>query len=92
MTLQDKKTYEKVCNEQIWCQLCGSPNIEIHHIFEGRNRKNSTKYGMLVCLCKKHHKWVHSTNYKGFKEKAQKEFEKTHSREEFIKIFGRNYL
>ena len=88
-----KNDYQKIVDEQPYCQLCGSTNwLEIHHIFEGRNRSNSTKYGMLVRLCSTCHKWVHSTNYDGLKKKAQIEFEKTHSREEFIKIFRRNYL
>lgn len=91
--MKDKEIYEKTLELfKGCCALCGSPYPQLHHIFEGRNRKNSTKYGMIVPLCREHHQWVHKTNYKGFKEKAQKEFEKTHSREEFIKIFGRNYL
>lgn len=92
MTLEDKKTYEKIVEEQKWCQLCGRTPIEIHHIFEGKNRNNSTKYGMLVALCNSCHRKVHKTNYQGFKQKAQIEFEKEHTREEFIEIFGRNYL
>lgn len=91
--MKDKQVYEKTSqlfnNE---CAICGNNQIAMHHIFEGRNRKNSTKYGMIVPLCPYHHNWVHKMNYKGFKEQAQKEFEKTHTREEFIKIFGRSYL
>lgn len=90
--IKDKQIYQKIVDQQRYCQICGSPSIQVHHIFEGRNRKNSTKYKMLVCLCRTHHEWVHKTNYQGFKIKAQQEFEKTHTREEFIKIFGRSYL
>lgn len=89
----EKKVYQDTLELfDYQCAICGNNQVHCHHIFEGRNRKNSTKYGMIVPLCKNHHDWVHKTNYKGFKEKAQKEFEKTHSREEFINIFGRNYL
>lgn len=92
----DKKTKEvyqeiyKKYNGQ--CVMCGSNQIHMHHIYAGNNRKNSTKYGMIVPLCYRHHEWVHKTNYRKFKEDAQREFEETHSREEFIKIFGRSYL
>lgn len=93
MTKAEKEVYQKTIELYNGrCAICGNTNIHLHHIFEGSNRKNSTKYGMIVPLCQKHHEWVHKTNYKGFKEKAQREFEKTHTREEFIKIFRRNYL
>lgn len=91
--MKDKEVYQK--SSELFnncCALCGSPYIQLHHIYEGKNRKNSTKYSMIVPLCKYHHDWVHKTNYKGFKEKYQKKFEETHTREEFIKIFGRSYL
>lgn len=90
---EERKIYEKSCELfNNCCAICGSPYIERHHIFEGRNRKNATKYGMIVPLCKKHHEWVHKTNYQGFKQQAQRNFEKNHTREEFISIFRRNYL
>lgn len=92
MTNNDKKVYDYITELEPYCVLCGSPYIQLHHIFEGRNRKNSTKYGMIVPLCRYHHEWVHKTNYKKFKQEAQKEFEKTHTRDEFIKIFGKNYI
>lgn len=90
--MKDKEIYAKIIEGQPYCQLCGSPYIELHHVYEGRNRKNSTKYSMIVPLCKTHHIWVHKTNYKGFKQEYQKRFEETHTREDFIKIFGRSYL
>ena len=91
--MKDKEVYRKTL--ELFngaCAICGNNQVALHHIFEGKNRKKSTKYGMVVPLCPYHHQWVHKTNYKGFKEQAQKEFEKTHTREEFIKIFGRSYL
>lgn len=93
MTKEEKEVYVKTLelfnNE---CAICHNNQVALHHIFEGRNRKNSTKYGMIVPLCPRCHDFVHKTNYKEFKVKAQMNFEKNHSREEFIKIFGRNYL
>lgn len=75
-------------------------DIHEHHIFYGTaNRKNSEKYGLKVYLTGEYHnlsnKGVHFD--KAFdtelKQVGQRAFEKTHGdRQEFIKIFGRNYL
>ena len=80
------------------CFICGSPYVEIHHIFGGANRKNSELYGLFVPLCHRHHNeppaGVHFNAE--FMEKlhklGQERFETVSSREEFIKIFGRSYL
>ena len=79
--------------------------LEEHHIFEGvANRKQSEKYGLKVLLCKKHHtgdiegsrEAVHSKGDNDFdirlKQIAQIVFEQDHSREQFMSIFGKNYL
>jgi hypothetical protein len=68
-------------------------------VFEGtHHRKLSEKYGLKVYLCDRHHlvskECVHQNPQLEaiLKQYAQKKFEETHSREEFIKIFKRNYL
>lgn len=78
--------------------------LEEHHVFGGPNRKISEHYGLKVYLCPKHHEGdidgqkeaVHRPDYNDYAdmlhEIAQREFEKRHSREEFMKKFGRNYL
>lgn len=70
-----------------------------HHIFYGTsNRKNSEKYGLKVYLCPAHHNMSHDSVHfnKDYDEivkiTAQRVFEKDHTREEFISIFGKNYL
>lgn len=75
-------------------------NLHKHHIFEGNpNRKLSEKYGLWVWLTGDYHNQsnlgVHCGNHDldvKLKQDAQREFEKTHTRAEFMKIFGRNYL
>ena len=81
------------------CQLCGSfRQLETHHIFNQAYKKKSEKYGFLLTLCNSCHTGrkdsVHNNAdlRKELKRMAQTEFEKTHSREEFISEFGRNYL
>lgn len=82
------------------CIVCRSMyNIHKHHVFYGTaNRKLSEKYGLTVYLCSRHHNGsdygVHFNKELDtrLKRLAQEKFEKTHSREEFMQIFGRNYL
>ena len=83
------------------CYMCGSTVwLECHHIFGGANRKISEQYGIKVSLCK----WCHNEppwgvhhnidNNNKLKAKAQ-EIAMAHygwSVEDFIKIFGKNYL
>lgn len=81
------------------CFICGSENwIEEHHCFGGANRKLSEKYGLKVYLCHYCHNekpnGVHFNYEKMAKLRriAQSKFEETHTREEFMKIFGKNYM
>lgn len=72
--------------------------LEKHHIFGGANRKFSEKYGLWVYLTHDYHNeppyGAHFDKQFGerLKRVAQKAFEKNHSREEFMQIFGRNWL
>ena len=86
------------------CYLCkklGRENtyeLEKHHIFEGPRRNASEETGAWVWLCHAHHTAdPHSAHMSGYvnrrlKEIAQKRFEKTHTRGEFMAIFHENYL
>ena len=48
MNKAEKEVYEKSCELfNNCCALCGSPYIQLHHVYEGKNRKKSTKYGMI---------------------------------------------
>lgn len=74
-----------------------------HHIFGGANRKHSEKYGLWVRICciRCHNGGplsIHEAPNKPggkdlmLKQEAQRVFENTHSHEEFMRIFGKNYL
>lgn len=94
-----RKVKTVIQNEKV-CYVCGTiHNLHDHHIFYGTsNRRQSEKHGLKVWLCEYHHNMsdegVHFNKEFDLhlKQKAQKEFEKTHSREEFLRVFGRNYL
>ena len=81
------------------CFVCGQYHwLESHHIFFGTaNRKLSEKYGLKVWLCHEHHRGntgVHQDRVLdvAIKKVAQRKFEETHSRLDFINIFGKSYL
>jgi hypothetical protein len=84
------------------CFLTGrTDNLHKHHIYFGTGlRKISEKYGFWVYLTGAMHnqsdEGVHGKNGHShdsyLKILCQLEFEKTHSREEFMKIIGKNYI
>lgn len=83
------------------CFVTGSTyNLHQHHIFRGVNRKISDRHGFFVWLREDWHNMadygVHGKNGHELdlelKRLCQAQFEKTHSREEFIALIGRNYL
>lgn len=92
---------DSILNNERKCYVCGSVNnLHLHHIYMGANRKISEENGFKVFLCGFHHnqsnEGVHGKNGHELdillKKECQRKFEKTHSREEFINLVGRNYL
>lgn len=90
-----------------YCFLCnllegdGSRRNELeeHHIVHGRaNKKLSEKYGLKIYLCPYHHrigpKAVHiNKEIRRMTEAiAQEKFNEVFPEEDFVKIFGKNYL
>lgn len=75
-------------------------NLEEHHIFFGTaNRKVSEKNGFKVWLTTEEHRGTYGVHGKfgrnldiKLKQDAQRKYEETHTREEFIKLIGKNYL
>ena len=92
---------ESIISNEKRCYMCGSYQwIEIHHIFGAANRNKSTKYGLVVPLChychNEHPNGVHQNKENRLKLQriAQKRAMKKYgwTTEEFIKIFGKNYI
>lgn len=81
------------------CFLCGKYEwLEEHHIFGGYNRRKSEFYGLKVKLCH----WCHNEPPKGahhnketmqyLHEIGQRAFEAHYPEEDFMEVFGRNYI
>ena len=83
------------------CIICGKTPVNLHEIFFGSNRQNSIKHGTVIPLCTAEH---HKGNAEGihkdkeldliWKRKGQLTFMKHYNKSinEFISIFGKNYL
>ncbi len=89
--LQDKKE----------CYICGLYGpIEDHHIYFGANRNISEKHGFKVYLCTNHHRGTagvhgklgHALDLRLKQECERKYINQGHTKEEFIKLIGKNYI
>ena len=91
-----KKLKSIITRDLEHCYLCGAPNPQIHHIFNGANKKKSEKYGLIMPLCMNHHTGddgVHTIPRKMqvTKEFGQEMFELYYPELNFFVIFGKNY-
>ena len=79
------------------CRYHGTPYAQTHEVYGGAGRRQlSIQYGLQVKLCDSCHREV-TYNPKGqkameLKTEYQKKFEQNHTRDEFIRIFGKSYL
>lgn len=77
------------------CYICGSQAQQWHHIFNKYDKKRSEKFGLLIPLCARCHMKIHDSDEatnKIIKRTAQMKFELIHSKEEWMKEFGKNYI
>ena len=88
------------------CYLCerlhsdyGAKETEAHHVYFGCGRREiSEAEGFKVYLCRSHHQdgpeAVHRNHETCLlvQQDVQKQFEKRHSRQEFMDLVGRSYL
>ena len=81
------------------CLICGNnQGLERHHVFYGSGlRQLSEKWGMVAPLCHRCHRGSHGVHFSRpldlmLKRLFQEKFEETHTREEFMEVFGRSWL
>lgn len=101
-----RPTVSVIQPDKSYCFLCGSRTghgldaLEEHHCMEGHGKRAmSEKYGLKVYLCGSTcHREGPDSAHKNKEIKdmlhrlAQQKFEESHSREEFVAVFGKNYL
>jgi hypothetical protein len=88
----ERNRYSIFTNNFERCIECGKKATDKHEIYRGKNRHTSIKWGLVIPLCRTCHndpeieqKW----RIKG-QQKFMQHYDKTI--DEFIKIFGKNYL
>ena len=92
---------DSIIQKERCCYVCGSRGLlHSHHVFMGSKRQLSEKYGLKIWLCPSDHnmsdKGIHfnppldARVKKMAQEKAMDHY--GWSKEDFIKIFRRNYL
>lgn len=81
------------------CAICGKPYAELHEIYFGDGKRRLSQiHGAQIRLCMCHHRVgkeaVHNNHEFDLRLKRdwQAEFEKTHTKKEFMSIFGKSYL
>ena len=88
----EKNRYSIFTDNYNVCYYCNNAKekLDMHEVYGGSNRQRSMKYGLCVPLCRKCHS--NELVIRDLKKWCQREYEKTHTREEFINIIGKNYL
>ena len=74
------------------CEFCGnySRHLDPHEVYGGSNRKRSMEHKFVKLLCRKCHD--NENVIKQLRIDTQKEYMKTHTEEEFMKLIGKSYL
>lgn len=90
----ERNRFSIITNKLDRCYVCGNKKEDLHEVFEGKNRQISMKYGLVIPVCRKCHNLIPKD--KTLREKlhqiGQKAFEKKYKTENFIQVFGKNYL
>ena len=82
-------------SEKKECYICGRiGTLHVHHMLHGSMRRKADKYGLTCYLCPECHRRLHDQGLgdRLLQKKAQKHFEQQYGHDEFMRVFGKNYL
>lgn len=101
----DSKRFSIITERMDRCYICNRSGdlkaedfrlkLWLHEVFGGSGKRELSKYyGLVVPLCMKCHEDVHKRkeDATALKQVGQKFFEVHYPNEDFIDVFGRNYL
>lgn len=90
----ERNRFSIITNDLEHCYICGVKKEDIHEIFAGRNRQVSMKYGLVIPVCRKCHDLIPKSKSltQSLHEVGQKAFEKRYKTENFVQVFGKNYI
>lgn len=90
----EKNRYSIFTDKLNVCYYCHIPNgrvkLDMHEVYGGSNRQRSMKNGLCVPLCRRCHS--NEMIIMDLRKWCQREYEKTHTRDEFISLIGRSYI
>lgn len=86
----EEKRYSILTKNLDKCYICKKVKDDIHEIYGGSNRKRSIENGFCVPLCRQCHQ--NELIIQKLRIIMQKEYEKNHTREEFIKLISKSYI
>ena len=88
----EKNRYSIFTKDYWYCYYCHDHlhKLDMHEVYGGSNRIRSMKYGLCVPLCRKCHS--NELVIRDLRKWCQREYEKTHTREEFINLIGKSYI
>lgn len=92
---KEKNRFSIIYQDLKKCCICGSKTgVELNEIYEGAYRQTSIRLGMVAPFCHKHHQRFHNDRAFNLKYKSmfQREYEKTHTHNEFINVFKQDYI
>lgn len=95
---KEKNRYSIIYNDLTKCCVdgCLTPyyNVQVNEVYEGAKRNASIKHGFTTPFCCIHHNGFHNDRSFAlyYKRMFQREYERNHSREDFLKIIHVNYL
>lgn len=100
--ISDSQRYSILTNDLKHCIICGTPNVNLHEIFGGRNRQNSKDYGLVIPLCQQYHHNQYECKGIHFDKELRDKWHKIGQKkamdyynldiDDFIKMFHINYL
>lgn len=92
---KDGTCYLCIKLDSIYCKY---PVTHKHHVYGGPNRRISEENGFTVNLCPGHHEFTEAAVHRNYEymrliqEDCQREYEKEHTRQQFMDLIGKNYL
>lgn len=91
---KERNRFSIVTKDLEHCYICKHKKEDLHELIGGSNRKLSMRYGLVIPLCRRCHKEIeeNETLKKNWHKVAQKNFRNYYKSENFIQIFGKNYL
>lgn len=80
------------------CFYTRRPTKEVHHVMNGTaDRPKADEDGLWIYVTRSRHEWLHNTpdgkkEMKRLKALAQKKYEETHTHEEWMRRYHKNYV